>query len=381
MILILIGYLLKETSFPRTLFIIFVVTNFVFLTIEKAIVHEVFNILREKGYNRTRVLIVGTNPVAQKFVKAAKETEKWGIDIVGFLSSDRSLVGSIFMDAPVLGTFDDIERVLHSNYIDEVIFAPSLEELKYVPKMFEVCEIEGTATRFISSFLNNMVSHVQADVKYGFPILTYSPYPNKEWQLFFKRVLDIVISGILLIPFGIFVLPIVSLLIKLTSPGPVFYKWEVMGANKRKFTGYKFRTMYVNADEIKKQLMDKNEMSGPVFKMKNDPRVTPIGRFLRKYSIDELPQLWSVFIGDMSLVGPRPPLQTEVEQFENWHRRKLSVKPGITCLWQVSGRNEINDFNEWVKMDLEYIDNWSLWLDIKILFKTIPAVLTGKGAR
>ena len=169
------------------------------------------------------------------------------------------------------------------------------------------------------------------------------------------------------------------LLIKLDSPGPIFYKWKILGLNKKPLTSYKFRTMVVNADELKIQLAKKNEMTGAAFKMKNDPRITRIGRWFRRYSLDELPQLWSVLKGDLSLVGPRPPLQTEIELYEGWHRRKLSVKPGITCYWQISGRNDITDFNEWMRLDLKYIDEWNLWLDFKILFKTIFVVVRGTG--
>ncbi len=172
---------------------------------------------------------------------------------------------------------------------------------------------------------------------------------------------------------------LVACIVRLSSPGPVFYRWRVVGQGGCPFTGYKFRTMVVNADALKLDLARANEMSGPVFKIKNDPRVTPVGRFLRKFSLDELPQLWSVLKGDMSLVGPRPPLRDEWEQFEPWQRRKLSVKPGITCLWQIRGRNDVRDFDEWVKLDLKYIDNWSLWLDLEILLLTIPAVLRGTG--
>jgi lipopolysaccharide/colanic/teichoic acid biosynthesis glycosyltransferase len=153
-----------------------------------------------------------------------------------------------------------------------------------------------------------------------------------------------------------------------------------VGINKKRFTGFKFRTMIVGADRMKELLLDKNEMQKVVFKMKNDPRVTPIGRILRKFSLDELPQLWSVLKGDMSVVGPRPPLVSELDKFESWHRRKLSVKPGLTCLWQISGRSEIQNFDEWVRLDLQYIDEWSLWLDFKILLKTVPVVLMGRGA-
>ncbi|PIR20629.1 MAG: UDP-phosphate galactose phosphotransferase [Deltaproteobacteria bacterium CG11_big_fil_rev_8_21_14_0_20_47_16] len=194
-----------------------------------------------------------------------------------------------------------------------------------------------------------------------------------------KRILDISVSLALLILLSPIFL-IIALLVKLTSRGPIFYPWNVLGQNAVPFVGYKFRTMVVDADDIKSQLWDQNEMSGPFFKMRNDPRITGIGRFLRKFSLDELPQLWSVLRGDMSLVGPRAPSANEFSQFEDWQKRKLSVRPGITCIWQVSGRNEISDWNEWIRLDLDYIDNWTLWLDIKILLKTIPAVLTARGA-
>lgn len=205
-----------------------------------------------------------------------------------------------------------------------------------------------------------------------------APVIHRLEYRFIKRAIDVIISVIGLV----FLLPlflITGLLIKLTSSGPVFYAWDVIGRCGCLFRGYKFRTMLQNADELKSQLATQNEMVGPVFKLKNDPRVTPLGRFLRKFSIDELPQLWSVLKGDMSLVGPRPAGSQEWEQYEPWQRRKLSVTPGITCLWQVNGRNKINDFDEWAKLDLEYIDNWSIWLDLEIILKTIPAVLRGTG--
>ena len=175
------------------------------------------------------------------------------------------------------------------------------------------------------------------------------------------------------------VFTILIILIKVSSKGPAFFKWHVMGKDGKPFTGYKFRTMIVNADHLTANLLESNEMSGPVFKMTDDPRITKAGKYLRRYSLDELPQIWSVFKGDMSFVGPRPVFPREWEKYEVWHKRKLSVTPGMTCLWQVNGRNEIHEFDDWVKLDLEYIDNWSLWLDFKILLKTIPAVLKGTG--
>lgn len=193
-----------------------------------------------------------------------------------------------------------------------------------------------------------------------------------------KRIIDVVVSGAMLVVLAPLFL-ILACAVKLTSRGRIFHPWRVVGEDGRPFLGYKFRSMYENADELKAQLEPRNEMRGPVFKLTDDPRVTPLGRFLRKYSLDELPQLWSVLKGDMSLVGPRPPLQTEFENFSDFHKKKLLVKPGITCLWQVCGRNDIKDFDDWVKLDLEYIQNWSLWLDFRILLRTVPAVISGKG--
>jgi lipopolysaccharide/colanic/teichoic acid biosynthesis glycosyltransferase len=198
-------------------------------------------------------------------------------------------------------------------------------------------------------------------------------------QQVIKRAADIVIAAcalLVLLPF----LAVIAALVKLTSRGPIFYEWRVLGRHAQPFIGYKFRTMVVEADALKDQFRAQNEMRGPVFKLRNDPRVTPFGRWLRRYSIDELPQLWSVLKGDMSLVGPRPPSAEEFVQFEPWQWQKLAVTPGITCLWQVGGRSEINDFAEWAALDLEYIRRWNLWLDAQILLRTVPAVLSARGA-
>ncbi|MGA3323266.1 MAG: sugar transferase [Terriglobia bacterium] len=199
-----------------------------------------------------------------------------------------------------------------------------------------------------------------------------------RFMLTIKRVLDVFVAGAALV-LASPLLVSVGVAVKLTSPGPALYPWRVVGLGGVPFLSYKFRSMYEDADQRKPQLLAENEMRGPVFKISNDPRVTPLGHFLRKHSLDELPQLWSVVKGDMSLVGPRPPLVTEYEQFTDFQKLKLTVKPGITCLWQVNGRNSVKDFDEWVKLDLEYIRSWSLWLDIKILLKTFTAVLAGTG--
>jgi lipopolysaccharide/colanic/teichoic acid biosynthesis glycosyltransferase len=194
-----------------------------------------------------------------------------------------------------------------------------------------------------------------------------------------KRVLDVALASLALLVL-MPVLAAAALAVRLSGPGPVFYPWRVLGERGRPFVGYKFRTMVANADQLKDSLAEHNEMAGPVFKMRNDPRITPVGRWLRKFSIDELPQLWSVLKGDMSLVGPRPCLAEEFAGFQPWQRGKLAVRPGITCLWQVEGRSHITDFEEWARLDLRYIQEWSLALDLRILARTIPAVLRGDGA-
>ncbi len=199
----------------------------------------------------------------------------------------------------------------------------------------------------------------------------------KSFQLFLKRIFDLGVSALLLLLLAPVLLGI-ALAIWLTDGKPILYEWKVVGHHGKPFTGYKFRTMVVNADQIKRDLMHLNEMNGgPVFKIKDDPRITPVGRWLRKYSLDELPQLWSVLCGEMSLVGPRPPLVSEYAHFEEWQKRKVSVKPGMTSLWQVSGKP--TEWSDWLRLDFEYIDHWSLWLDLKILVLTAWVVITGKN--
>ena len=211
----------------------------------------------------------------------------------------------------------------------------------------------------------------------GSPLI-FSRGWGSPFLLGLKRGIDIVVSGTALVALSPLFLVLAGA-VKWTSPGPIFYRWKVVGKQGRPFLGFKFRSMYENADGCKAQLESRNEMRGPVFKMKDDPRVTKIGTWMRRYSLDELPQLYSVLKGDMSLVGPRPPLISEYARFSDFQKQKLAVKPGITCLWQINGRNQVSDFDEWVKLDLKYIREWSLGLDAKILGKTVAAVLAGTG--
>jgi exopolysaccharide biosynthesis polyprenyl glycosylphosphotransferase len=267
---------------------------------------------------------------------------------------------------------------LEREVVDEIIFAISQEELKGMEGLFLLCEERGITARLAINFFPHVIAKTHLEELDGLPLLTFTTTPRNELLLILRRIFDFGGSlGLIVIFAPVFLL--ITLLIRLDSPGPIIYRQVRCGRNGRRFTFYKFRSMVQRAAERQSDLARYNEMNGPVFKMKRDPRVTRVGRFLRKTSLDELPQLINVLRGEMSFVGPRPPLPEEVEKYEGWQRRRLSMKPGITGLWQVRGRNRI-DFDQWMKLDLEYIDNWSLWLDFKILLKTIPVVLSGKGA-
>lgn len=379
--LLLIGalFLIRLGNLPRTLVSLFVLTSFVLLSLEKLLLFGIAGIIRQRGYNRKTVLVVGTGNQTRRFVGTIQQHFHWGLDIIGFIDVAEGNVGREIFGKKILGTIHDIPLVLHEHPVDEVIITVSTRRLGEVREVLEVCEREGVQVRIISDFLGRIAKRFRADMIYGLPILSIGYVPENQAALMVKRGMDIVISLTALVLLAPFFL-IIAAAIKISSPGPVFYEWNVVGFNKKPFKSWKFRTMVVGADSMKARLAHLNEMKGPVFKITNDPRITPIGRFLRKFSLDELPQLWSVLKGDMSLVGPRPAGPHELVRYESWQRRKLSIKPGITCLWQVNGRNRIYNFDDWAKMDLAYIDNWSLWLDIKILLKTIPAVIFGKGA-
>jgi exopolysaccharide biosynthesis polyprenyl glycosylphosphotransferase len=272
----------------------------------------------------------------------------------------------------------DLPQILDRKVVDEVIFAISQEELKRMEDLFLLCEERGITARLAINFFPHVIARTHLEELDGVPLLTFTTTPKNELLLFLRRGFDFLGSLILLLILSpVFLLVILA--IRLDSAGPIVYRQIRCGLNRRKFVLYKFRSMVQGAEDQKGELAAYNIMDGPVFKMKNDPRVTRVGKFLRKTSLDELPQLINVLRGEMSFVGPRPPIPEEVEKYKGWQRRRLSMKPGITGLWQVSGRNQI-DFDQWMKLDLEYIDNWSLWLDFKILLKTIPIVLWGRGA-
>jgi len=274
-------------------------------------------------------------------------------------------------------------EMLHEHSAFGVILNARHTYFEQVESVIKACELEGVEVWLVADFFSTQISRTTLDEILGHPLLIFRTAPEISWQSLAKHLMDFTGAFLLLLLLIVIpVIPLIALAIKLTSPGPAFFRQQRSGLNGAPFMLYKFRTMVTNAEQFKHELEAMNEMRGPVFKVTNDPRVTPLGKFLRKYSLDELPQLWNVLRGEMSLVGPRPLPVDEVKRFNDLaHRRRLSVKPGLTCLWQIQGRNQISDFKDWVRLDLEYIDNWSLWLDVKILLLTLPAVLRGTGAK
>jgi len=371
-------FLTKMTLTSRLFILTFAGVSIVFILVEKKTINFFLEILRKSGYNSINLLIVGTGPRAQQFIDIVQKHSKWGLNIIGLVDDEPGKVGTRVKGFKVLGRLRDIPVILHNYVVDNVVFVVPRSWLSKIEIPIIACENEGVDAYISIDLYNTKISKLKQSKLGNIPLLEFNTVPANEWQLFIKRSLDIILSLVgIIIAAPLFF--IIAIGIKLSSPGPIFFKQQRMGVNGRHFTLYKFRTMRVGADIKKKELERQNEMKGPVFKIKHDPRVYPFGRFLRKTSMDELPQLFNVLKGDMSIVGPRPPLPAEVEMYEIWQRRRLSLKPGLTCIWQVSGRNEV-DFDEWMQMDLDYIDNWSLFLDLKIMFKTIFVVLFGYGA-
>jgi len=328
-------------------------------------------------YCSRQIIIVGTGEGAKRTADRLLRTPEIETGIAGFLDYHRKGLWS-YRNIPLIGHPSEIDRIIANCQIDAIFVALDPEDLPRTEKLFATAEKMGVPVCFVPEIFQSRISNIRPEMINGMPVVVYRAVPENQLVLAVKYMLDKVgaICGLLL---GLPILTATALAIKIDSKGPVFFRQTRSGLNGKPFKLYKFRTMCADAEAQKEKLKTLNEMSGPVFKVKNDPRVTRVGRFLRKTSLDELPQFINVLNGDMSLVGPRPPLPKEVAEYEPWQHRKLSVKPGVTCTWQVSGRNNI-DFDDWMRLDLDYIDNWSLWEDAKILAKTIPAVLKGSGA-
>lgn len=380
-LLTLVVFALRWEFISRPFLVIFAAVNVVFLLVQRVTVRLVARRVRARGFNYRTVVLVGDTPRARSMARLIHDHPWWGLKLLGVIRErPGSDEGTTADGLPVLGTLLDFPKIVTAMPIDEVILTVDRGELEPLEDTFLLCEEMGIKTRLILDFFPHVFAHVSLEEFDGAPLLTFSTTPADGVALAVKRALDVALSLVLglayLVPLGL-----AALLIKATSRGPSFFAQTRCGLNGRPFTIYKLRTMVAGAEEKLDEVAHLNELVGPVFKTARDPRVTPLGRLIRRFSLDEAPQFWNVLKGEMSLVGPRPPIPDEVQRYERWQRRRLSMKPGLTGLWQVSGRNDVPTFDEWMEYDLHYIDNWSLGLDLKILLKTIPTVLTGRGAR
>jgi exopolysaccharide biosynthesis polyprenyl glycosylphosphotransferase len=365
--IVLVMYPLK-LDLARAVIFLFGLVSFVVVFLHEELLRRVYRSQVGQAQWRQRFILVGNaedNAQArQRLVGRAED----GLDPVGELDLSRQKA-------------EDLIDLLHQHSANGVIIQTRHSYMGQIEDIIRICELEGVEAWLVADFFKTHLSRKSFDYLHGWPVLVFRTAPEASWQGVVKQLIDF-FGAIFLLLASAPLLLLAALLIKLSSPGPVFFRQQRCGLNGRPFTMLKFRSMNTDAEQRKHELEQLNEMSGPVFKVTNDPRVTRVGKYLRKFSIDEFPQLFNVLRGEMSLVGPRPLPVDEVRRFpENAHRRRLSVKPGLTCLWQIRGRNEVTSFDEWVRLDLEYIDNWSVWLDLRILFMTIPIVLLGKGAK
>jgi exopolysaccharide biosynthesis polyprenyl glycosylphosphotransferase len=384
--MILCMYIFKMTDVSRIMLGIFFLLNIGFLAVSKGFVYVALARYRQKGFNFRNILIVGSRQRAVDVIDAIGDRLGSGYSVLGCLEIDEAEIGKKVKNGiQVIGTVDHLEKILWNQVVDELIFAIPLKKIEDADKYIALAEEVGVSVRIVPDWQIHKlmykpeIASIQFEEFLGIPTLTMITTPTKLRDLFIKNAFDYAFAAVTLVLSVPFFMA-VSLAIKITSKGPVFFKQERSGLNGRLFKVYKFRTMVLDAELKQADIKEMNESDGPVFKIKKDPRIIPyLGGFLRKTGMDELPQLINVLKGEMSLIGPRPPIPSEVEEYEIGQRRRLSMKPGLTCLWQVTpDRNEIT-FDEWMQMDLEYIDNWSLGLDFKIFWKTIWVMLTGSG--
>jgi exopolysaccharide biosynthesis polyprenyl glycosylphosphotransferase len=375
--LIVFEYVLR-LDLSRFFLVLFSAYAWVLLLLFRLTAGRVVGVIRREFAAPHYVMVVGTGERAVRMARGLEQSSEYGIRLRGFLSESADAPAEIQLRVPYkVLPIGDLPSILRQHVVDEVIFAVGSESLAELEEIFLMCDEEGVRTRVAVDFFPHVNSTVSLDRFGETPLLTFSAAPYDEIKLLLKRVTDIAIAAaglVVLAP----VMTAIVILIRLTSPGPAIFRQVRCGLNGRLFLFYKFRSMVENAEEMKKDL-EHLSVRETAFKIPDDPRLTGMGRYLRKFSIDEWPQLWNVLRGDMSLVGPRPAVPSEVEQYKRWHRRRLRMRPGLTCLWAISGRDNV-DFETWMKMDMQYIDNWSLALDWKILLRTIPRVLTGRGA-
>jgi exopolysaccharide biosynthesis polyprenyl glycosylphosphotransferase len=332
--------------------------------------------LRGRGRNTRFMLVVGANERAQQFADLVEAHQELGIKVIGHIKGSPTDNG-VVLTRPSLGALDELTTILHSEVVDEVAICLPFSEQEAIDEIARLCEEEGKIVRIPVAVLERTLSSGRIEQIDGMPVLSLVSGPDRVLGLAAKRALDLGGSAFLLIVLSpLFAL--LAVLVKLDSRGAAFFRQERVGLHGRTFEVLKFRSMCSDAEQQLDDLQELNVIRGQAFKMERDPRVTRVGRFMRSTSLDELPQLWNVLRGEMSMVGPRPPLPCEVAKYDVWHRRRLSMKPGMTGLWQIGDRRNV-EFDSWVQKDLEYIDRWSLWLDLKIIARTVPAMLSGEG--
>lgn len=377
-------YILKIQYIPRVLILLYGAWHVALMWVKESVVMRL-----ERLWSVTwNILLIGEPRDLTAAAERLRRLPPWRLRVLGLLVPEsiakrqtveelRKTIETTLGAVPYLGTTDDLADVLHRESVDYVMIGPGGAGFDEIQKAVGVCETEGVETWLAAAFFRTSIARPWVDEFQDLPILVLSSTPRQSWALMIKRLIDIV-GSLFLILLASPIMLAAAIAIRLSSPGPVVFKQKRCTLRGRIFEMYKFRTMVSEAENLKSELEARNEMGGPVFKMKDDPRITRVGRFLRRHSLDELPQLFNVLSGSMSLVGPRPPIPAEVEKYENWQRRRLSMRSGITCLWQISGRNEVS-FDDWMRLDLEYIDNWSLGLDLKILSRTPVVMIRGTG--
>jgi exopolysaccharide biosynthesis polyprenyl glycosylphosphotransferase len=375
---IFVVFLSTPTYYSRLIFGYTGIIAFVLVGFSRAIERGVTNRLHRRGLGVERVLIVGVGEIGRSIMRAVMARPELGYQIVGFVDDDPAKAHTDIGPYPALGDTANLPQVIRAHNVDQVIITLPWMSHRKILEIVRQCEDHRVQVRIVPDLFQIALSSVVVDNLDGIPLLGVREPALSDWQIFFKRSSDVVLSAaalILLAP----VFGALALAIKLDSPGPVIFRQTRVGRNHGHFTCFKFRTMCADAEQQLETLRQQNEADGPIFKMRDDPRRTRMGRLLRRTSLDELPQLWNVLKGDMSIIGPRPPIPDEVAEYEAWHRRRLEVSPGITGLWQVSGRSDLT-FDEMVLLDVYYIENWSPLLDLRILVKTVPTVLLGSGA-
>jgi exopolysaccharide biosynthesis polyprenyl glycosylphosphotransferase len=364
---IIIQFFFRE-QLARSVYIFFPFFSILLVMLKEETVRQLVESQVGRSRMRRRLIIAGDRIDTEQMSQYLSTKDDAGFDVVEKIPLDEESV-------------IQLPSLLRKYSANAVVLCAQHTAFGLVEKAIRSCELEGVEVWLMADFFKTEISQTSLDEFYGKPMLVFRSAPEASWQVMAKQVIDFV-GALFLLVCSSPVLLAAALMIRFSSKGPILFKQQRAGLNGQPFNMLKFRSMVSNAEQLKQELAQLNEMSGPVFKVTNDPRVTRVGRFIRKWSIDELPQLINILLGDMSLVGPRPLPVDEVERFDDRaHRRRLSVKPGLTCLWQVTGRSDVRDFAEWVRLDLEYIDNWSIWLDLKILVRTIPVVLTGAGAK